>query len=85
MYLLILVFVVSRPYNQPMQADIQTLQEQIAHLQSEIGQMSDELYSQQQEIALMRQEILQLKSRLHAVSQDSQIRRPEEDVPPPHY
>ena len=68
-----------------MQADIQTLQEQIAHPQSEIGQLSDEIYAQQQEIAHMRQEMQQLKSRLQSASQDSLIRRPEEDVPPPHY
>jgi len=68
-----------------MEQDIQTLQEQIAYMQSELGQLSDELYAQQKEMAKLRLEILKLQQKLQASHNDSGILNAAEDVPPPHY
>ena len=68
-----------------MEQDIQTLQEQIAYMQSELGQLSDELYAQQKEMAKLRLEILKLQQKLQASQNDSGILHAAEDVPPPHY
>ena len=68
-----------------MEHDIQTLQEQIAYMQSELGQLSDELYAQQKETAKLRLEILKLQQKLQASQNDSGILNAAEDVPPPHY
>lgn len=68
-----------------MEKEIQTLQEQIAYMQSELGQLSDELYAQQKEMANLRLEIIKLQQKLQATQSDSGILSPAEDVPPPHY
>lgn len=68
-----------------MEHDIQTLQEQIAYLQKEMGQLSDELYAQQKEMALLRLELRKLEQKWQAAQSDSGILNPAEDTPPPHY
>ena len=61
------------------------LQEALLHQGEDISRMQDEMYAQQKEIAKLAKEIERLKAKFAASSDESQIRRPEEETPPPHY
>ena len=55
-----------------------------AHQQDHIEQLDQVIYRQQQTIDKLEQRVEQLEKRLKTVT-DSNILKPEEDSPPPHY
>ncbi len=63
-----------------------TLQEMVAHQGREMAALSDELYQQQKEVAALKAELAILRSTVKALKHDdSGIRHPHEETPPPHY
>lgn len=55
-----------------------------AHQQDHIEQLDQVIYRQQQSIDAMQERLAQLEKRLKAAT-GSNILKPEEDSPPPHY
>ena len=55
-----------------------------AHQQDHIEQLDQVIYQQQQIIDQLKEKLQLLEKRLKA-SMDSNILKPEEDSPPPHY
>jgi SlyX protein len=68
-----------------MDANRQSLEEQLTLMQADQAQMSEELYAQQKEIAHLRLMIDALTRKLQSLETDDGILRPDEDQPPPHY
>ena len=60
------------------------LEIRFAHQQDHIDQLDEVIYRQQQTIDQLDQRLAQLEKRLKSFS-ESNILKPEEDVPPPHY
>lgn len=68
-----------------MDDNIIKLQEALFHQGEDIAKLSEELYAQQKEIASLQMKIIRLENKLDAIANGSNIRKPEEETPPPHY
>jgi uncharacterized coiled-coil protein SlyX len=61
------------------------LQEIYSYHEKDIADLSDALYTQQQEIQKLQKQVEQLQKQLKAALNASNIRHPDDEVPPPHY
>lgn len=69
-----------------MEKEIIKLQETVAHQGNEISELSDELYNQHKELNAIKDYLKVLEAKLQsALDSDSNINRPQDDAPPPHY
>jgi SlyX protein len=55
-----------------------------AHQQDHIDQLDQVIYRQQQAIDLLTEKLVQLEKRMKTMA-ESNILKPEEESPPPHY
>ena len=63
-----------------------TLQEIVSHQEEEIARLSAELYAQQRDVKLLKAEMAALQAMIKTgMLQDSPMRSPEQETPPPHY
>ena len=61
------------------------LQEALFHQGEDIARLSEELYAQQKELAMLNFKVEKLTEKLKNISEDSGIRKQDEETPPPHY
>lgn len=68
-----------------MENTIIQLQEAIFHQGEDLERMSLELYTQQKELAELRAQIAKIYAKLKNMEEGDNIRRPDQETPPPHY
>lgn len=61
------------------------LQETLFHQGEDIARLSEELYAQQKEISTLNFQVEKLKAKLKSMDEGGDIRKPDEETPPPHY
>lgn len=71
--------------SQHLEQQIQDLQITQMHHESSIEALEKNAALQNQEIQLLKKQIQILSDYLKNITKDSGIKRPEEEVPPPHY
>lgn len=61
------------------------LESKIAFQEDTVNSLHQELLAHQKRIEQLQRQIILLAEKLHQLPEDSDILRPEEEPPPPHY